>query len=133
MFFARQDMDKDTVLLELRDAKSALIRWRQYAQGLITGMSVGSRATPVEPHECVFGKWFHSTGKEQLSHIPHYHAANESHAVMHRIHDHIHQLMQSDQIEHAQQQWKHLIEVYHKLLDDLAAVEHHLSAEFQPA
>ncbi len=121
-------MDKHAALLELRQARSALVRWRQYVHGLTTGHTVGSRANPIEPHQCAVGQWLHGNGKELLGHIPQFHAIHESHATLHQLHDQLHRHVLEEEAEHARQKWQHLSQVFHEVMDSLTAVEHELLA-----
>ena len=119
-------MDKHAALDELRQARFALVRWRQYAQGLTSGMAVGARAAPVEAHECVLGQWFHGKGRELLGHLPQYHTVKESHTRLHEIHSELHDLVADEQHEHIHHAWQRLTDVYHEILDGFVALERHL-------
>lgn len=125
-------MDKHAALLELRQMRSALIRWRQYVQGLTTGHTVGSRAAPIEPHECAVGQWLHGKGKELLGHIPQFYAIHESYAALHRLHDQLHQHVLEKEADHAHQKSQHLTQAFHEIMDSLTALEHELLRAHPP-
>jgi hypothetical protein len=119
-------MDKHAALLELRQARSALVRWRHYIQGLTTGHTVGAWTVPVEPHQCILGQWLHGKGKDALGHIPQFQAIHESHAVLHRLHGQLHQHLLEEEAEHAYQKWQHLSQAFREVMDSLTVVEHEL-------
>lgn len=52
-------MNKEQVIEQLRNAKSAHIKWVQKAKLLINGIEVDKDAIPVNSTECKFGKWFY--------------------------------------------------------------------------
>ncbi len=56
-------MNKEHILVHLRNAKSAHIKWVQKAKLLINGIEVKEDAIPVDSTECKFGRWFYSDGQ----------------------------------------------------------------------
>jgi hypothetical protein len=126
-------MDKHTALLQLRDAKSAMLHWREYArQHLSSGASIGSKGAPsAKPNEYIFGKWFHGEGSDLLGHLPEFCAIRESHSTLHGIHAQIHHHLLSDEVEYAKQQWKHFTDTFHRMLDAIIALEQHLEHQLK--
>ena len=59
-------MDKESILEELSAAKLAHLKWVKRAKSLISGMSMEKEGIPVECTDCVFGKWFYSTGQDMI-------------------------------------------------------------------
>ena len=57
-------MDKNEVLTQLREAKSAHINWVNKARMLINGFTIDESAIPVNSTECKFGKWFYSDAQK---------------------------------------------------------------------
>jgi hypothetical protein len=56
-------MKKEDVIVHLRQAKAAHIKWVQKAKLLINGVDVDENAIPVDSTECSFGKWFYTDGQ----------------------------------------------------------------------
>lgn len=126
-------MDKTAALSQLRQAKSAMLHWREYAHHrMVSGAVVGSKGTPVKPDECEFGKWFHGRGAEMLGHIPQFCTIRDTHSTLHDVHKQIHHHLLSDELEYAKQQWKHFTQIFHQMLDAMIALEKDLERQLQP-
>ena len=85
-------MNKKEVLSQLRQAKSAHIQWRSYAQALIVGIPVEQDHVPVIHTECKFGKWYYGPGQE-LSSLSSYAAIDMPHEMLHQIYMKIFKLL----------------------------------------
>ncbi len=88
-------MNKKIALDKLRKAKGAHLKWRAYAQALVSGVSVDDDKIPVEHTSCVFGQWYHGDGKEQLGHLSAYEAIYTPHEMLHAIYKKIFDLLHS--------------------------------------
>lgn len=75
-------MDRETLLQQLRAAKSAHIQWRARAQALVSGLALDETSVPVLHTDCKFGKWYYGQG-QTLNHIPAYRAIDEIHERLH--------------------------------------------------
>lgn len=126
-------MDNVAALSQLRDAKSAMLRWREYAhQHMVSGVVVGTKGAPVEPTKCEFGMWFHGTGAEMLGHIPQFRIIRDAHFSLYEAHKQIHHHLLSDELEYAKQQWKHFTHLFHQMLDAIVALEKDLEQQIRP-
>ena len=126
-------MDKIAALTQLRHAKSAMLRWREYShQRMVSGMAIGSKGAPVKPTECEFGKWFHGAGAAQLGHIPQFCTIRDTHSTLYEVHKQIHHHLLSDELEFAKQQWKHFTQLFHQMLDAIIALEKDLEHQIKP-
>jgi hypothetical protein len=77
-------MNKIEILTQLRQAKSAHIQWRAYAQALVAGIPVEKDHVPVIHTNCAFGKWYYGRG-QQLSSLSAYRAIETPHEMLHQI------------------------------------------------
>ncbi len=77
-------MDKKEIIHKLRNAKSAHIRWRTYAQALVSGLEVDDDKVPVLHTDCAFGKWYYGSG-QRLSSVAAYKAIEHPHEMMHQL------------------------------------------------
>ncbi len=89
-------IDKKIALENLRRAKGAHIKWRAYAQALVSGVAVDEEKIPVEHTNCAFGKWYHNEGKEQLGHLAGYEAIYTPHEMLHEIYKQIFNVLHSE-------------------------------------
>ncbi len=82
-------INKKDALDKLRKAKGAHIKWRAYAQALVSGVSVDEDKIPVEHTSCDFGQWYHNDGKLMLGHLTSYEAIYTPHEMLHEIYKRI--------------------------------------------
>ena len=85
-------MVKKDILLQLRQAKSAHIKWRAYAQALVSGLPVEKDHVPVIHTDCVFGQWYYGTG-QQLSDLSSFDSISVPHEMLHHIYMEIFKLL----------------------------------------
>ncbi|MCP5306329.1 MAG: CZB domain-containing protein [Chromatiaceae bacterium] len=85
-------MNKKEALLQLRQAKSAHIQWRSYAQALIVGIPVEQAHVPVIHTDCKFGRWYHGPG-QALASLSAYSAIDTPHEMLHQIYMKIFKLL----------------------------------------
>ena len=57
-------MDKNEILIKLKDAKTAHKKWVEKAELLVSGYDMKIDAIPVNERECDFGIWFYEDCKE---------------------------------------------------------------------
>ena len=88
-------MDKKEVIMQLRQAKSAHIQWRSYAQALVAGIPVEKDSVPVIHTDCKFGKWMYGPG-QQLSSLSLFSAIDVPHEMLHQIYMKIFKLLFGD-------------------------------------
>ncbi len=85
-------MDKKEILEQLRRAKSAHIKWRAYAQAIVSGLPVEKEQVPVIHTDCAFGKWYYGPGQE-ISHLKSFNAISTPHEMLHQIYIEIFKLL----------------------------------------
>ncbi len=83
------EIDKKMALDKLRKAKGAHIKWRAYAQALVSGVPVSDDKIPVEHTDCAFGQWYHGEGKQKLGHLASYEGIHTPHEMLHEIYKRI--------------------------------------------
>lgn len=77
-------MDKREIVAKLRSAKSAHIKWRTYAQALVSGLDVDDDKVPVLHTDCSFGQWYYGSG-QSLTSLRSYKALEHPHEMMHQL------------------------------------------------
>ena len=77
-------MDKKEIINRLRAAKSAHIKWRTYAQAILSGLEIDDDKVPVLHTDCAFGKWYYGSG-QRLSTLHSYKAIEQPHEIMHTL------------------------------------------------
>ena len=85
-------MSKKDIIMQLRNAKSAHIQWRSYAQALVAGIPVEQDHVPVIHTNCKFGKWYYGPG-QQLTSLSSYRAIETPHEMLHQIYMQIFKLL----------------------------------------
>lgn len=85
-------MAKKDIILQLRQAKSAHIQWRSYAQALIAGLDVGTEHVPVIHTDCKFGKWYYGPG-QRLSGLGSFSGIDTPHEMLHQLYMRIFKLL----------------------------------------
>jgi len=89
-------INKKVALDKLRGAKGAHIKWRSYAQALVSGVAVSDDKIPVEHVDCAFGQWYHGEGKKQLGHLISYESIYTPHEMLHEIYKRIFNVLHSE-------------------------------------
>jgi len=89
-------INKKEALDKLRKAKGAHIKWRAYAQALVSGVSVDEDKIPVEHTSCAFGQWYHNDGKLMLGHLVSYDSIYTPHEMLHEIYKRIFHVLHSE-------------------------------------
>jgi hypothetical protein len=88
-------VNKREALDKLRKAKGAHIKWRAYAQALVSGVSIDEDKIPVEHTSCAFGQWYHNDGKQMLGHLTSYESIYTPHEMLHEIYKRIFHVLHS--------------------------------------
>jgi len=89
-------MNRHEALTEIRKAKAAHIRWRSYAQALVSGVAVSDEKIPVEHTDCAFGQWYHGPGKNALGEFVSYEGIHTPHEMLHAIYKRIFDTLKSE-------------------------------------
>jgi hypothetical protein len=90
-------INKKVALDRLRKAKGAHIKWRAYAQALVSGVEVDDDKIPVEHTNCAFGHWYHGEGKSKLGHLTSYDSIYTPHEMLHEIYKRIFYVLHSEE------------------------------------
>lgn len=89
-------INKKIALDRLRKAKGAHLKWRAYAQALVSGVAIDDDKIPVEHTSCAFGHWYHGEGKEKLGHLTSYDSVYTPHEMLHAIYKRIFDVLHSE-------------------------------------
>ena len=89
-------LDKREAMSQIRAAKSAHMRWRAYAQALVSGVEVSDEKIPVKHTNCVFGQWYHGQGKIMLGHLDSYEGIYTPHEMLHAIYERIYNTLHGE-------------------------------------
>lgn len=87
-------MTKNEALRQVRQAKSAHIRWRLYVQGMVAGLEIETQRAPVHHKDCDFGHWFFGDGFKAFGHWPIYQDVDYGHEVLHEVYHLLYRLLQ---------------------------------------
>lgn len=90
-------MDSKDIIKRLRHAKTAHMSWVSRAGALIEGKAVDKEQIPILATDCVFGTWYYSDGKKELSHLNAYHEIEPPHNELHQIYAEIFDLLFGDE------------------------------------
>jgi len=77
-------MEKKMIITQLRKAKTAHIRWRSYAQALVSGVPMDENKVPVIYTDCDFGRWYYGEG-QALADLAGYRAIDDPHERLHQV------------------------------------------------
>ena len=120
--------ERDEILGILRRAKSAHIRWRSYAHGLVTGVPVSDDKIPVQHTECAFGQWYYGEGQERLGDMAIFQDLEGPHEMLHGIYAQIHEAVQQDKKSKARKLFDELLAVSRDLMGQLELLESEIQA-----
>ena len=123
------ESNKEELLGIIRRAKSSHIRWRAYAQGLVSGVSVGEDRLPVKHTDCKFGQWYYGEGKQQLGHLDIFKDVEAPHEMLHAVYGQIHELVvkQGDS-RNAHGKLEELVAISRTLLEQIEILEQEVSS-----
>ncbi len=86
--------NKPAVLAQIRAAKSAHMRWRAYAQAIVSGVEIDDGKLPIKHTDCSFGRWYYGKGQVLLGHLDAYEGIAAPHEMLHAIYERIYQILQ---------------------------------------
>lgn len=87
-------MQHPSPLQQIQRAKTAHLRWRAYAQALVSGYEIEEGQSPLEHTDCQFGHWYYGAGQE-LQHLDAFRAIEAPHQRLHATYKRIYQLVRS--------------------------------------
>jgi len=89
-------MTKRDIIMQIRSAKAAHIRWKSFVQISLRGIVTQDSKVdiPIVQTECDFGNWYYGDGMI-LSMIPGYMAIEEPHEMVHEIYIQIYTLQKA--------------------------------------
>lgn len=119
---------KTEMLAVVRRAKSAHIRWRAYAQGLVSGVPITEDQAPTVHTECRFGKWYYAEGKETFGHLQIFDDIAVPHEMLHSVYQQIFELVNNGQVEQAKDRLDELMEISRTLLEQIELLEKEIEA-----
>jgi len=108
---------------QVRQAKSAHIRWRAYAQAMVAGLDVEDEHAPIHHKECSFGKWYYGDGARTFGHWLIYKDIEDSHELLHALYKKIYEACKAGKTRQAQQLTEQLIGISRTLLDAIGLLE----------
>ncbi len=123
------ESNKEDVLAIIRRAKSSHIRWRAYAQGLVSGVQVGEDRLPIKHTDCKFGLWYYGEGRKLLGNFDIFKDVEAPHEMLHAVYGQIHDLVvkKADQ-KSAQSKLVELIAISRTLLEQIEILEQEVVA-----
>lgn len=92
----KDGLGKHKLMGRLRKARAAHMRWRAYAQALLSGVQVTDDKIPVKHTDCAFGQWYHSLGKEELGDLDSYEGIAVPHQMLHEVYEKIYDIMHAE-------------------------------------
>ncbi len=89
-------MTKREIVIQIRSAKYAHIRWKSFVQMALRGVLTDVKKTgfPIVQTECEFGQWYYGEGMFLLS-LPNFQALEKPHATLHEIYIQIYTLQKA--------------------------------------
>ncbi len=89
-------MTKRDIIMQIRSAKAAHIRWKSFIQISLRGVITQDSKTevPIVQTECDFGKWYYGDGMS-LTIIPSFNALEEPHEMVHELYIQIYTLQKA--------------------------------------
>lgn len=127
-FEAQPMINKPLALRLVLEAKSAHLKWRAYALGLVEGVDCPPECAPLSSVECEFGKWYYGHGREILGDTVFYHSLEAPHEILHALYGKIYMLARSGDMDEARKHLPSLHEISDLLLDALAYLEEEVRA-----
>ncbi|HEY0719774.1 MAG TPA: CZB domain-containing protein [Gammaproteobacteria bacterium] len=120
--------NKEELLALIRRAKSSHIRWRAYAQGLVSGVPIAEDRLPVKHTDCKFGQWYYGEGARQLGHLDIFRDVEAPHEMLHAVYGQIHELVVQQGDNHsAHHKLDELIAISRTLLEQIDILEQEVS------
>lgn len=123
-------VDKNELIALIRRAKSSHIRWRAYAQGLVSGVPVDDDKAPVQHTQCRFGQWYFGEGMRLLGDLEVFRDIQGPHEMLHGIYEQIHALVARKDYEKAGVKLDQLVEISRTLLEQIELLEQEVNARY---
>jgi hypothetical protein len=124
-----QEIDKEELLGVIRRAKSSHIRWRAYAQGMVSGIPVSEDRLPLKHTDCKFGQWYYGEGAQQLGHLDVFRDVEVPHEMLHAVYAQIHEIVANSGVTtEAHGKLEELIAISRTLLDQIEILEQEVGA-----
>ena len=124
-------MTKQEVMRQVRQAKSAHIRWRAYAQAMVAGLDVEDEHAPIHHKECSFGKWYYGDGARTFGHWLIYKDIEDSHELLHAVYQLVFNACGNGEQARAAALAEQLVGISHSLLEAIALLEEEMQASSQ--
>ncbi len=116
-------INKHLALRHLLEAKSAHLKWRAYALGLVEGVDCPPGCAPLSSFECEFGLWYYGDGERILGDMIFFKSLEAPHEILHSLYKKIYMLAQSGEIDEARKHIPSLHEMSAILIDALGYLE----------
>jgi len=128
-FTMSDESNKEELLALIRRAKSSHIRWRAYAQGLVSGVPVAEDRLPVKHTDCKFGQWYYGEGKKLLGDLDIFKDVEAPHEMLHAVYGQIHDLVVTQGDTHrAHAKLEELVAISRTLLEQIEILEQEVSS-----
>ena len=124
-------INKHLALRQVFEAKSAHLKWRAYALGMVENVDCPPECAPLSSAECEFGKWYFGQGKELLEDTVFYHSLEPPHEILHALYWKIYGLARDGELDEARRCLPSLREASDILLQALSYLEAEI-AEMPP-
>lgn len=107
---------KEQAIQQLRKAKSAHLKWRTFAQAMVSGVSIDETKAPVDHTACDFGVWYHSDGQaiNDISDV--FADLDEPHQLLHATYSNIYAAIEKNKLDLAISQLEGLERISSSLL-----------------
>jgi len=122
-------IDKEELLGVIRRAKSSHIRWRAYAQGMVSGVPVADDRLPIKHTDCKFGQWYYGEGAQQLGDLEVFKDVEVPHEMLHAVYAQIHEIVAvNGNTAEAHDKLEELIAISRTLLEQIEILEQEVGA-----
>lgn len=121
-------MTKQEALLQVRQAKSAHIRWRAFVQAMVAGLEVGEDKAPTHHKDCDFGHWFYLDGFKAFGHWRVYLDVEYAHELLHEVYRMLHEAIDAEEWADAERMTVQLTGISYSLLELMALFEEEIRA-----
>ena len=124
-------MTKQEALSQLRQAKSAHIRWRAFVQAMIAGLVVEAGKAPTHHKDCDFGQWFYRDGFQTFGHWRIYQDVEYAHELLHEVYSLLYQAREAGDHAGAERMAEQMTGISHSLLELMDLFEDEIRAAEQ--
>ncbi len=108
---------------DLSAAKTAHLSWKGRLRAFLDGQGSLTREQAVSHHDCAFGKWYYSEGRQQYRHIPEMAAIETPHAELHQVIKAIIGHREAGRLEEAEREFTKVDALSKRIVGLLAAIE----------